>query len=103
MQAIAAEEKFRVELTLTCGVVDEPLWDEILKRFREGFRVFSSNDFHIEVLSVMNQRIQTLEREKRDLTAALTRKEDQLTQTRRELEEYKAPLQALGAALRRPG
>lgn len=100
VQAIAEGEKFRAELTLTCGVVDEELWNEILKRFREGFRVFSSNDFHVEVLSVMNQRIKKLELEKQDLERSLKDTEAALDVTRRELEGYKGPLQAFGSALR---
>jgi hypothetical protein len=101
--AVAEGEKFRAELKLTCGVVDEELWNEVLKRFREGFRVFSSNDFHIEVLSVMNQKVKTLEREKQDLELSLRRAEARILSVTQEFEAYKAPLQALGTALRRPG
>jgi|HubBroStandDraft_3_1064219.scaffolds.fasta_scaffold250740_1 hypothetical protein len=100
--ALTGDLKFMVDLTLTCGVTDEELWEDILNRFKDkaGFRVFSSNDFHIEVADVMRQTIEELRTEKIRLEAELRQKSDELTRTKGELEGYRVPLSAFGAALR---
>lgn len=98
----SADMKFVVDLTLTCGVKDEPLWEDILKRFKheKGFRVFSSNDFHIEVADVMRQRIQELEGAKAVLERELRQSKDELVRTKDALAGYQVPLSAFGRALR---
>jgi hypothetical protein len=102
MSAPAIErEKFRIDLVLDCGIVDETLWEDILKRFKTGFRVFSSNDFHLEVQSVMRQTIQELENKNAELERQLRQKEWQLKQAKEETELYKKPMVDLGNLLRR--
>jgi hypothetical protein len=95
-------EKFRASLALNCGVKDEVLWEDILKRFKHegGFRVFSSNDFHIEVMDVMRARIVALEGEKAEVERELRQNKDELTRTKNALASYQVPLSAFGDALR---
>ena len=93
---------FSVSLTLTGGVQSEELWKDILDRLKSknGFRVFSSNDFHIEVMHVMRVSIRELEDKNTLLTQELTQKKDELRLTQEALAAYQQPLSALGKALR---
>lgn len=89
----------RVELVLECTISDEKVWAEIDQRFKEGLRVFTAEDFHIEVMNAMRRRLQELERERNDAKAALRRSESELTEARGELSKYKNTLGAFGRAL----
>lgn len=100
LAAAQGKEKLRATLTLECVVNDEQLWAEVQRKFVEGFRVFTSPDFHLEVLDVMRARIQELETQyavaERRVQREITAKE----LVEKELEQYKAPLRALGRTLR---
>jgi hypothetical protein len=88
-----ATEKYRVELKLDCEVHDEALWQVVQAKFAAGFRVFTSEDFHIEVIDVMRQEL-------RDAQTKLARTEVELARREDELRKYKEPLAAFGQALR---
>lgn len=89
-----ATEKYRVALKLDCAVNDEALWQVVEAKFKAGFRVFTSEDFHVEVLSVLREEFV---KAKNELAAA----NRELTQVKDELAKYKEPLVAFGQALRR--
>jgi hypothetical protein len=93
---------FSVSLALTCGVQSEELWNDILGRLRskDGFRVFSSNDFHVEVLNVMQRTVRELEDNKVLLERELQQAKDELARTKEVLASYQVPLSAFGKALR---
>ena len=95
-------EKFLVNLSLVCEVHDEKLWETVEWKFRalEGFRVFSEEDFHVAVMDVLRGNIQTLEREKLELTRQLQQARDKCLQAEEELQRYKEPFVGLGRALR---
>lgn len=88
-----AGEKYRVELKLDCEVHDEALWQTVQAKFAAGFRVFTSEDFHIEVLSVLRQEFMKTQNE-------LAEARRELTQTKDELQKYKGPLAEFGRSLR---
>jgi hypothetical protein len=88
-----ATEKYRVKLALDCAVNDEALWQVVETKFKAGFRVFTSEDFHVEVLSVLREEFVKTQNE----LAACQR---DLAQTRDELAKYKGPLAAFGRAIR---
>ena len=88
-----AGEKYRVELKLDCEVRDETLWGMVEAKFKAGFRVFTREDFHIEVLDVMRQEL-------RDANARTAAAEQRCVRLEDELQKYKTPLAAFGQALR---
>jgi regulator of protease activity HflC (stomatin/prohibitin superfamily) len=92
-------EKFRVRVVLDASIHDESVWQELLTKFREGFRVSSSNDFHIEVLDVVRKELELTEARIAELARKLRHEQDARAQVERELERYKGPLTALGKVL----
>lgn len=94
-----ADERFRVNLTLDCSVKDEELWRVVETKFKDGFRVFTSEDFHIGVMDVMRSDIKTLESKLRESEKKLAQEADRSKQLEEELKKYKEPLQAFGQAL----
>lgn len=88
-----ADEKFRIELTLDCSVRDETLWPVVEEKFKAGLRVFTREDFHMEVMDVLREKLMVTE-------GKLAASERELRQTRDELAKYKEPLTAFGRALR---
>jgi len=86
-----------VILELDAAVADESLWKEVCQKFRDGFRVFTAPDFHIEVMDILREKIVTLEDRNKALELELAREKD----ARQLLEkEYKAPLEAFSKTLR---
>lgn len=84
-------------LTLDADVKDEQLWTEVCQKFRDGFRVFTAPDFHIEVMNVLREKIVALEDRTKALELELAREKD----ARRLVEkEYKDPVVALRQKLR---
>lgn len=94
------DEKFRVDLVLDCSVRDEELWRGVEKKFKEGYRVFTSEDFHMEVLDVVRQDYKTLESRLLHAERELRKEKDHREQLEAELAKYKEPLATFGAALR---
>lgn len=89
-------EKYRVDLHLDAAVVNEELWNAITQKFKDGFRIYTQNDFHSEVIDVMRQK-------SKDLEAKLALAEKTLKSERAErarLEGDLARLTALGRGLR---
>jgi hypothetical protein len=98
----ARPDELGVQLTLNGIVKDEALWKDILERLnsKSGFRIFSSNDFHVEVMNVMRMSIRELEDKNVLLERELQQKKDELVQVARERDSYRVPLSAFGKALR---
>lgn len=97
------DEKFRVELVLDCSVRNEELWRTVETKFKEGFRVFTNEDFHVEVLNVVRQDYHALEARLAQAERELRQEKDRREQLEAEVERYKAPLASFGAALRGGG
>lgn len=97
--AAHGDEKFGVELSLHCSVVDEELWRTVEQKFKDGFRIYSVPDFHIEVLDVMRMELKELKDKNTLLERQVAQEKDARLQVQRELEQVKAPLSALGRAL----
>ncbi len=93
-------EKFRVDLALDCTVHDEAVWRTVESKFKEGFRVFTGVDFHIEVMNVVREDLEAMKRRFAENERELRIARDRITQLEDELTHYKEPLAAFGAALR---
>ena len=100
MGASQGNEKYRVRLSLDCAVNDEDLWKEVERKFREGFRIHTVPDFHVEVIDVMRADLKAAREKNQILERQVAQEQDRRAQVERELESYRAPLGALGRALR---
>ena len=89
----------RVRVQLDCDIFDEELWKTVEKKFRDGFRVFSAPDFHVEVLDVMRTELKEHKDKITLLERQVAQEKDARLQVQRELDHYKTPLSALGRAL----
>ncbi len=93
------DEKFRVNLMLDCSVKDEDLWRAVETQFKDGLRVFTSEDFHIAVMNVMRSDLKALETKLLESERRLAQEADRNKQLEEELRKYKEPLTAFGQAL----
>lgn len=89
-------EKYRVDLHLDAAVVDEGLWTAISQKFKDGFRIYTQNDFHGEVIDVMRKKNKELEDQL--VVSAKTLASERAERTR--LEQELSRLTALGRGLR---
>lgn len=94
-----SNESYRVELRLDCAVVDEEIWRAVETKFKQGLRVFTSSDFHVEVLEVVRQDMGGLKARLAEAERALRQEQDRRQQLEVELEKYKEPFAAFGRAL----
>jgi hypothetical protein len=88
-----------VECTLLGQYTDEELWKKIQKRLHAGFRIYSEDDFHTEVLLVMRDDFQKEINEHKATKRALELANARLAGIETELAEYKRLLGTLGSAL----
>lgn len=100
VKAHSAAEKLRIDLHLDAVVSDEELWNDILQKFKDGFRVYTRRNFHEEIIHVMRSKSQETDGRIVQLEKELARERDLRKQTEAELEKYKAPLAAFGRGLR---
>lgn len=96
-------EKYRVRLHLDCAVNDDELWQEVEKKFKEGFRIHTVPDFHVEVIDVMRADLRAYKEKNQILERQVAQEKDRREQAERELEKFRAPLGAFGRALRGGG
>lgn len=92
-------EKLRVLVTLECYVNDEALWKVVENKFITGYRVFTAEDFHVEVMDVMREQIKLMEQQLFEAGRALTQAADAKALVEKELAAYKEPYQRFKAAL----
>lgn len=97
----AKTRTFYVELKVTGVVHDIEVWNAVEAKFTEGFRVFTVDDFHMEVMGSMRDKIRALEETLAEERRTLLREKDARAQAEKELERYREPLSRLGQALRR--
>jgi hypothetical protein len=94
-------EKLRTELLLECVVRDEELWEKVSKKLTDpkGVRFFTEDDFHVEVMSVMREKVHDLEREKfqlgEQLKSAVAEKDAAVT----ECAKYRGAFDVFGRSL----
>lgn len=93
------QRHLRVRLQLDCDISDEELWKIVEQKFKDGFRVFTVPDFHVEVIDVLRSALKELKDKNILLERQVAQEKDSRLQLQRELDQYKAPLSALGRAL----
>jgi hypothetical protein len=98
--ASQGDEKYRVKLSLDCAVNDDELWQEVEKKFKEGFRIHTVPDFHVEVIDVMRAELKAAKERNIILERQVAQEQDRRKQVESELEQFRAPLGAFGRALR---
>lgn len=87
---VPATGKAKAALTLECDIEDETLWVEVEKKFFTGFRVHTSDDFHIIVMDALRDGHKELETRLRDAERALAQEREEHRACRRELDQYKS-------------
>lgn len=95
------KDQTSVEVVLDCQVNDFEVWQTVEAKLKEGFRVFTVPDFHIEVADVLRMEL----KEARDRVIALERKLAQVEfekgQESARLKKYDDLLGKFGQALPR--
>lgn len=89
-----------VELVLDCRVKDAVLWEEVAQKFKDGMRVFTAPDFHIEVMDVMRLEIRELQDKLQLSERALKQEKDIKEGVLKKLAVYEGSLGVFGRALR---
>lgn len=92
-----------VELTVVCHINDEEVWKVVEKKFLEGFRVYTVEDFKGEMLAALREEFKELEAEVGVLRVNLEKRTREKEMLEGQLEDARAPMRALGQRLRGDG
>ena len=93
-------ELYRVQLLLDCAISDEAVWSEVETRFKSGHRVYTSADFHFEVMDVLREELKRAETALAQLQKAHALLKETHAADDAELARYRASLSGLSQALR---
>lgn len=97
---VPTNNKLKAKLQLECEIDDESLWDAIEKRFREGYRVSTAQDFASIVMGALQEGHKELEEQVKNLSLDLTREREKKEALERELARIRNMLGTFGQALR---
>lgn len=92
--------KNKAILTLECDIENNDLWNEIEQKFRIGFRVYGTGDFHLEVIDAMRLRLADVERDLEEQTRLVTVEKTKREEAEKALQKYENVLGRFGESLR---
>lgn len=96
--AVAGKQK--AEVHLEADVNDEQVWDDVLKKFIDGFPVYTAEDFKGQLVDAFREEVKALEGKNIILERQVERLEREKALLTESLERLRAPLDALGKRLR---
>ena len=91
--------KQKAEVRLEADVNDEEVWADILKKFIEGFPIYTVLDFQGEMVEAFRSEVKELEGKNIILERQVERLEREKALLTADLEKIRAPLAALGKRL----
>jgi hypothetical protein len=95
------EGRLHVKVELDAWVHDQRIWDEVEAKLREGMRIYTVPDFHIEVMDVLRSRLKEAQEKNVLLERQLAQEKDAREQAQAEHDKLRGTLSSFGAALRR--